>query len=129
MGGMINAIQKHYPQTEIADSAFKYQRQVDKNVKTIVGVNKYAGDGDSGVPTLEIGTDVEKRQVSSLLKLKNTRDNSAVENRLDDIREAAAKDENLMPAIINAVREYATLGEISDVFREIYGEYRDPGYF
>jgi len=130
MGGIINAIQDGYPQKEIADSAYKYQRELDTGVKTIVGVNKYcSSDEEVTIPMLKIDDAVEHGQSGKLRRLKNERDNEAVANRLQDIVIAAREGKNLMPSIIDAVREYATLGEISDVFREVYGVYSDPGYF
>jgi methylmalonyl-CoA mutase, N-terminal domain len=130
MGGIINAIQDSYPQKEIADSAYKYQRELDKGVKTVVGVNKYCSvDEEISIPTLKIDEKVEQGQSEKLRGLKDKRDNGAVVKRLQDIVVAAREEENLMPSIIQAVREYATLGEISDVFREVYGVYSDPGYF
>ncbi len=130
MGGIINAIQDSYPQKEIADSAYKYQRELDKGVKTIVGVNKYCSQDETiSIPTLKIDEKVEHGQSEKLRRLKDKRDSGAVAKRLQDIVVAAREEENLMPCIIQAVREYATLGEISDVFREVYGVYSDPGYF
>jgi len=130
MGGIINAIQDGYPQKEIADSAYKYQRELDTGVKTIVGVNKYCSqDEEVNIPTLKIDEDVEHGQSNKLGRLKAERDSGAVAKRLQDIVIAARDGRNLMPSIILAVREYATLGEISDVFREVYGVYSDPGYF
>ncbi len=130
MGGIINAIQDGYPQKEIADSAYKYQRELDTGIKTIVGVNKYcSADEEVNIPTLKIDEAVEHGQSEKLRRLKNERDNGAVAKRLQCIVLAAREGQNLMPSIIEAVREYATLGEISDVFREVYGVYTDPGYF
>lgn len=129
MGGIINAIQDGYPQKEIADSAYKYQRELDTGVKTIVGVNRYCSeDEEVNIPTLKIDEEVEHRQSEKLRRLKVERDQGAVAKRLQDIVLAAREGENLMPSIIQAVREYATLGEISDVFREVYGVYTDPGF-
>jgi methylmalonyl-CoA mutase N-terminal domain/subunit len=130
MGGIINAIEDGYPQREIADAACKYQRELDTGIKTIVGVNKYCSDDEEvTIPMLKIDDSVEKGQSEKLRRLKNERDNKAVKNRLRDIVVAAREGDNLMPAILEAVRQYATLGEISDVFREVYGVYSDPGYF
>lgn len=129
MGGIIRAIETGYPQREIADAAYKYQKEVDTGVKTIVGVNKYNTEGEVTIPTLKIEDSVETDQIEKLRDLKRNRDNKAVESRLRDIVTAARSGDNLMPYIIGAVREYATLGEISDIFREVYGVYRDPGYY
>ncbi len=129
MGGIIRAIETGYPQKEIADAAYKYQREVDTGVKTIVGVNKYNTEGEVSIPTLKIEDSVETDQIKKLMDLKRNRNNKAVKSRLRDIVTAARNGDNLMPYIIEAVREYATLGEISDIFREVYGVYRDPGYY
>jgi methylmalonyl-CoA mutase N-terminal domain/subunit len=129
MGGIIRAIESGYPQKEIAEAAYRYQRELDTGVKTIVGVNKYSTDEEIPIPTLKIGDSVEREQSGKLRELKRRRNNRAVQGRLRDIVTGARRGENLVPHIIEAVREYATLGEICDVFREVYGVYRDPGYF
>ncbi|MCC6712342.1 MAG: methylmalonyl-CoA mutase family protein [Candidatus Dadabacteria bacterium] len=130
MGGIIAAIEEGYPQKEIADAAYKYQRELDTGIKTIVGVNKYVHeDEEVPIPLLKIEDEVEEGQRQKLADLKRRRDNKAVKARLEDILLAARRGDNLMPFIVDAVRDYATLGEISDIFREAYGVYRDPGYF
>ncbi|MCL4243526.1 MAG: methylmalonyl-CoA mutase family protein [Candidatus Dadabacteria bacterium] len=130
MGGIIAAIEEGFPQKEIADAAYKYQRELDAGIKTIVGVNKYVHeDEELPIPLLKIEDEVEEAQRRKLAGLKRRRDNKAVKARLEDILLAARRGDNLMPFIIDAVRDYATLGEISDIFREAYGVYRDPGYF
>ncbi len=129
MGGMINAINEGYPQKEIADAAYKYQRELDTGIKTIVGVNKYSVDEEVPIQILKIEEKVEADQSERLRSLKRSRNNRQVSARLGDILPAARRGENLMPYIIEAVKEYATLGEISDIFREAYGVYTDPGYF
>jgi methylmalonyl-CoA mutase N-terminal domain/subunit len=129
MGGIFRAIESGYPQKEIADAAYKYQRELDAGVKTIVGVNKYNTEGEVTIPTLKIEKEVETGQIEKLRELKRKRNNKAVQERLSGIVTAARNGDNLMPSIIDAVREYATLGEICGIFREVYGVYRDPGYF
>lgn len=130
MGGIIAAIEEGYPQKEIADAAYKYQRELDTGIKTIVGVNKYVDENEVvPIPLLKIEDEVETAQMEKLADLKRRRDNKAVKSRLEDILLAARRGDNLMPFIVDAVRDYATLGEISDIFREAYGVYRDPGYF
>jgi methylmalonyl-CoA mutase N-terminal domain/subunit len=129
LGGIIKAIEIGYPQKEIADAAYKYQSEVDRGIKTIVGVNKYAAEQEPEIPTLRIEEHVETSQRDKLTKLKRERNNRAVKTKLGDILTAARRNDNLMPSIIEAVKEYATLSEICDVFREVYGVYRDPGYF
>lgn len=129
LGGIINAIETGYPQKEIADAAYRYQRELDAGIKTIVGVNKYSVDEDIQIQTLKIEEKVETAQSEKLRSLKRSRNNREVSARLGDILLAARGGNNLMPYIIEAVKEYATLGEISDIFREAYGVYTDPGYF
>ena len=129
MGGIFRAIETGYPQKEIADAAYKYQRELDTGIKTIVGVNKYNAEGEVTIPTLKIEERVETGQIEKLRELKRKRNNKVVRAKLSDIVTAARNGDNLMPSIVDAVREYATLGEICDIFREVYGVYRDPGYF
>jgi methylmalonyl-CoA mutase N-terminal domain/subunit len=129
MGGIFRAIETGYPQKEIADAAYKYQRELDTGIKTIVGVNKYNTEGEVTIPTLKIEEMVETGQIEKLRELKRKRNNKVVRAKLNDIVTAARNGDNLMPSIVDAVREYATLGEICDIFREVYGVYRDPGYF
>ncbi|HVY54911.1 MAG TPA: methylmalonyl-CoA mutase family protein, partial [Thermodesulfobacteriota bacterium] len=129
LGGIVKAIEAGYPQKEIADAAYKYQRELDAGIKTIVGVNKYASEQDMTIPTLKIEDAVETAQSDKLRELKRRRNNKAVQSKLRNIVTAARRGDNLMPSIIEAVSEYATLGEICDIFREVYGVYRDPGYF
>jgi methylmalonyl-CoA mutase N-terminal domain/subunit len=129
LGGIIKAIDLGFPQKEIADAAYKYQLELDRGQKVIVGVNKYATQEEIPIPTLKIDEEVDMNQKERLKEVKRRRNTDAVKKHLKEITEAARDGENLMPFIINAVREYATVGEISDVFREVYGIYRDPGYF
>ncbi len=129
MGGIFRAIETGYPQKEIADAAYKYQRELDTGLKTIVGVNKYNTEGEVTIPTLKIEEMVETGQIEKLRELKRKRNNKVVRAKLSNIVTAARNGDNLMPSIVDAVREYATLGEICDIFREVYGVYRDPGYF
>lgn len=129
LGGIIRAIDIGFPQKEIADAAYRYQLELDRGEKVIVGVNKYATQEEIPIPTLRIDEGVYVNQKKRLEEVRRRRNNEAVRTHLQRIAMAARKGENLMPFIIDAVREYATVGEISDVFREVYGVYRDPGYF
>ena len=128
MGGMVSAIEKGYPQMEVAEAAYKYQRQIDSSEKVIVGVNKYATDHPP-ITIWRMGPEIEQRQLKRLNEVKRTRNHSRVEELLLQIRKACQNEENLMPHIMNAVREYATVQEICDVLREVFGRYSDPGYF
>jgi methylmalonyl-CoA mutase N-terminal domain/subunit len=129
LGGIIKAIDIGFPQKEIADAAYKYQQELDRGEKVIVGVNKYVVPEERRIPILKIDEEVDRNQRERLGEIMSRRNNKAVKSGLEKIAGAARDGKNLMPHIINAVREYATVGEISDVFREVYGVYRDPGYF
>jgi len=129
LGGIIKAIDTGFPQKEIADAAYRYQLELDRGEKVIVGVNKYLNDNEKHMQTLKIDEEVDNNQRERLREIKRKRDNEAVRKHLRSIADAAREGKNLMPFIIDAVREYATVGEISDVYREVYGVYRDPGYF
>jgi len=128
MGGMVAAVERGYPQAEIADSAYKCQRQIDSGEKVLVGVNKYATDHPP-ITIWRMKTEIEQRQLRRLHEVKHTRDNQKVKGLLDQIRKVSENGENLMPHIINAVREYTSVQEICDVWRDIFGRYTDPGYF
>ncbi len=129
MGGILEAIERGYPQGEIANAAYDYQKQVDEGKKTIVGVNKYVSEVETPIEILKIDEAVESEQIERLRKLKETRDNDAVKKALDRLRKAAEGEENMMPHIIDVVKVYGTEQEICDVFREVFGTYRDPGMF
>lgn len=129
LGGIVKAIDVGFPQKEIADAAYRYQRELDLGEKVIVGVNKYTYKEERPLSLLRIDDVVDGSQKERLIKIKSKRDNESVKKHLRTVADAAREGKNLMPFIIDAVREYATLGEISDVFREVYGVYRDPGYF
>ncbi len=128
MGGMLAAIEKGYPQMEIAEAAYHYQKLVDEGKKVVVGVNKYATDHPP-ITIWKMDPEIERRQLKRLREVKEMRNGKKVRDRLEELRGAAEGDENLMPHIINAVRAYATLQEICDVFRDVFGTYTDPGRF
>lgn len=128
MGGMVAAIERGYPQAEIAESAYKYQKQIDSGEKVLVGVNKYVTDHPP-ITIWRMKPEIEERQLKRLRQVKETRNSQKVKELLQKIREASQNGENLMPHLINAVREYATIQEICDVWREVFGRYSDPGYF
>ncbi|MBN1225390.1 MAG: methylmalonyl-CoA mutase family protein, partial [Deltaproteobacteria bacterium] len=129
MGGMVAAIERNYPQMEIADAAYKYQLQVDSQEKTVVGVNKYVSEEEIPIEILQIDEELEEKQIKWLNELKENRDNNKVKEALEKLGEACEGNSNLMPVIIEAVKEYATEQEITDVFREVFGVYRDPGVY
>jgi len=126
MGGALKAIEKGYIQKEIATAAYNHQRAVDSGEQVIIGVNKFTTDDEQLPETLEIGEEVEQRQIAQLTELKQKRDNHKVSEVLDRVRRTASSDENIMPVLIEAVKAYATVGEISDALRDVFGEYREP---
>ncbi|HDZ36275.1 MAG TPA: methylmalonyl-CoA mutase [Thermococcus sp.] len=130
MGGMMRAIERGYIQKEIAESAYKYQREVEEKKRIIVGVNEFIVDEPLDVEILKVDPSIREKQIERLKKLRSERDNKKVEEALDRLRKAAeTEDENLMPYIIEAHRHLATLGEVTDVLREVWGEYRAPLIF
>jgi len=127
MGGMVEAVEKGFPQREIQDSAYQYQKAVERGDQTIVGVNKYRMEEESGtIKTLVIDEGVRDHQNERLNRTRAQRDQGAVSNALEKVRQAAHTGENTMPATIEAVRAYATLGEICDALRDVYGLYEEP---
>jgi methylmalonyl-CoA mutase N-terminal domain/subunit len=129
MGGMVEAIEKGFPQREIQDSAYRYQKAVERGEQSIVGVNKYQMDEESSkIQTLVIDESVRAHQIERLHETRNRRDAGAVSNALDKLRSAAQKSENTMPATIEAVRAYASLGEICSALRDVYGVYEEPAF-
>jgi len=129
MGGMVAAIEKGFPQREIQDSAYRYQKAVERGEQVIVGVNKYQMESEqTEIPTLVIDESVRAHQLDRLQRVRDQRDSGAVVNALDRLREAARSGENTMPATIEAVRSYATLGEICSALRDVYGVYEEPAF-
>lgn len=128
LGGMIRAIEIGYPQKEIADAAYRYQQQLDSGEKVIVGVNKYVVPEEQPIEVLKIDPEVERRQVERVRKIKRERNQALVKEKLGRVHAACRNGENLMPVLIDAVKAYCTLGEISDVYRDVFGVYRDPAW-
>jgi methylmalonyl-CoA mutase N-terminal domain/subunit len=127
MGGMVEAVEKGFPQREIQESAYQYQKALERGDQVIVGVNKYEMKNQpQEIPTLVIDESVRERQLERLEQTRTRRDPGAVENSLDSLRIAAQKGDNTMPATIEAVRAYATLGEICSALRDVYGIYEEP---
>ncbi len=129
MGGMVAAIERNYPQKEIADSAYRYHKQIDSGERAVVGVNKYITEETLPVETLKVDPGLEDKQIQWTNQVKDTRDNKKVGDALERLADAAQGDDNLMHSIMDAVKEYATLQEICDVFRDVFGVYRDPGVY
>jgi len=126
LGGVIPALQKGFFQREIAESASRYQYEIETRRRIVVGVNEYTTDEPLRIPLLQMDPEGERRQRARLARVRAERDNDEVQRRLAALRRAAAGTENLMPFILDAVRAYATLGEICRVFRDVFGEYREP---
>ncbi len=122
----LEAIKKGYVQREIMRSAYSYQKAVDSGEQVVVGVNMFATEEKPRLKLLEIDESVERKQVERLKKLRRERDSAKVKQVLDKVRQSAHSKENVMPALIEAVKAYATVGEITDAFRDVFGEYREP---
>jgi len=129
IGGMVTAIAQGYPQREIANAAYNFKTQIDNLERVVVGVNKYVAKEDSPIELLKVDEKVEAGQVKRLREVRRVRDNRRVGQTLRDLKAACQSEENVMPYVIEAVKAYGTKQEICDVYREVFGEYRDPGYF
>ncbi len=126
LGGVIPAIEKGFFQREIAEAAYRYQMEIDTHRRVVVGVNEYVEDRPLTIPLLEMDPQGYERQVARLERVRRERDNERVSATLEALRQAARGSENTMPYILDCVRAYATLGEIMGVFRQVFGEYREP---
>jgi methylmalonyl-CoA mutase N-terminal domain/subunit len=126
LGGVIPALKAGFFQREIAEAAYRYQREIDENKRVIVGVNEYVEDEPLTIPILQMDPEGERRQIDRLRRLREARDNEKVGATLAALRDAARGTQNLMPCILDAVRAYATLQEITDVFRDVFGVYQEP---
>ncbi|MFC2060166.1 methylmalonyl-CoA mutase [Chloroflexota bacterium] len=126
MGGALVAIGKGYIQREIMRSAYDYQSAVDSGEQVVVGVNKFVTEEESVLELFELDESTEKRQSERVSQLKRERDNKKVSEVLDKVRQVARGSENTMPVLIEAVKAYATIGEISDALRDVFGEYKEP---
>jgi methylmalonyl-CoA mutase N-terminal domain/subunit len=125
MGGMVEAIERGFPQTEIADSSYRFQQLFERKEKIVVGVNDFVQADDPPIEILYIDDSASDTQLAKLDALRKTRDRDAVTRSLDALRAAARGPENLMPRIIDAVRVYATIGEMCDALRDVWGEYEE----
>ena len=125
MGGMVEAIERGFPQQEIAESAYRFQQAVERKDKIVVGVNGFVQTDEPPMEILYIGETASETQLAKLADLKRTRDSAAVRRTLDRLGSAARGADNLMPPILDAVRAYATVGEMCDTLREVWGEYEE----
>jgi methylmalonyl-CoA mutase, N-terminal domain len=128
MGGILKAIEAGYPQKEISRAAYLYQNQTDKNVKTVVGVNKYVKEAEPPIPTLYISEQTEIDQVARLNKVRASRDKRKVEATLAKLKQVATEGGNVMYPILDCVKAYVSEGEIVGELKKVFGEYRDPAY-
>jgi methylmalonyl-CoA mutase N-terminal domain/subunit len=129
LGGMIRAIDTGFPQKEIADAAYRYQLMDDRGDKVTVGVNKYAMREGKPINYLRIDEQVEREQIERVRRFKAGRDMARVERRLKQLADACRNGQNVMPVLVDAVKDYASLGEIADVYRQVFGLYREPIIF
>jgi methylmalonyl-CoA mutase N-terminal domain/subunit len=130
LGGMVAAIEQNMPQREIAEAAYRYQQEVEAQERIVVGVNRYEHETEDEIHILRIDPDVEHRQTERLRDYKAGRDSAAVERRLAELAAAASvEDRNLMPVIVDAVRDGVTLGETCDAWRETWGTWREQPVF
>jgi methylmalonyl-CoA mutase N-terminal domain/subunit len=126
MGGMIPAIESGYPQREIQEASYQFARAVEKKEKIIVGVNEFVMEPEAPIDLLVVSDEVHKRQCEKLERLRRRRDNSLVQSNLGILKSQAEAGGNLLPAILQCVHSYATLGETCDTLRAVFGEYREP---
>jgi len=130
IGGVIPAIEAGFFQKEIAEAAYRYQRELDRKEKIIVGVNDFVEEGESiQIPILQISPEVEKKQRQRLADVRQSRDQAKVNEALDALRRAASEGSNIMPPLLASVRAYATLGEQCNALAEVFGVYEEPAVF
>ena len=125
MGGMVEAIERGFPQKEIAESAYRFQQAFERKEKIMVGVNEFVRTDEPPIEILYIDESASETQVAKLETLRKTRHHDAVQRSLDALRAAARTNDNLMPHIFDAVRAYATVGEMCDALRDVWGEYEE----
>jgi methylmalonyl-CoA mutase N-terminal domain/subunit len=125
MGGMARAIETGFAQREIQNSAYEQQKSFESNERVVVGVNRFTSGEEPSLELLKIAPDIEERQIKKLGKLKKRRSAGKVRDALHSVTQAAESSDNLMPPILDAVRSYATVGEISDALRQVLGEHRE----
>jgi methylmalonyl-CoA mutase N-terminal domain/subunit len=125
MGGMLKAIENGYPQREIQEAAYEYQRAVEKQSEIVVGVNKFQTEEETTIPILRVDPQIEQNQIERVRAVREKRDKDKAENALMKLEEAAKGDENLLPRILEAVENHVTVGEISNKLRTVWGEYRE----
>ena len=125
MGGMVEAVERGYPQREIAESSYRFQQAFERREKVMVGVNEFVAENEEPIEILYIDESASEKQLAKLERLKKTRDNDAVRRTLDALKTGARTNANTMPLLVDAVRTYATVGEMCDALREVWGEYEE----
>jgi methylmalonyl-CoA mutase N-terminal domain/subunit len=129
LGGVLPAIEKGFYQREIANAAYKYQKEIEEKKRIIVGVNEYQMDEPIDIPILKMDEKGEERQIKRLNKLRKDRNNQKLNRHFEALRKAAEGDENLMPYILDCVHSYGTLGETCQILRDVFGEYEEPAIY
>ena len=129
MGGMVEAVERGYPQREITEASFRFQEEVEKGERTVVGINKYATEAEPAIPLLELDPEVERKQVERLTDVRAKRDAGRWGEAMDRLRAAATARGELMPEFMECARASASVGEQVQVLKEVFGVYHDPGYF
>jgi methylmalonyl-CoA mutase N-terminal domain/subunit len=129
LGGMVEAIKQNYPQREIADASFRYQREVDEKKRIVVGVNRYAAEAEEPLELLRIPPELERKQISRVQAVRAGRDGERAESALSDLREAAAGDANLMEPLLDCARAGCTEGEIVQSLQRVFGSYTETPVF
>ena len=129
MGGALKAIEKGFFQAEIRQNAYRLKKEVDDDSRVLVGVNKFSDEVEAKQNLLRIDDSLGRKQEKAIKSLRKSRDNKKTTKALSKMQSVAESDENLMPYILNSVKAYATTGEISNTFREVFGEYRPKEIF
>lgn len=127
LGGMVSAIEKSFPQNEIREASYTYQKEIDNNERMIVGVNKFTTKEEQTIETLKIEPEIEKKQVENLQAFKKKRDINEINKALEDLKKTAESGESVLPPIIKALKLYATVGDVCNAMKEVFGEYKEPG--
>ena len=125
MGGAVRAIENGFFQKEIAENAFKQQKEIESGERVIVGLNKYRIEEEVPIKMFKVDPNIQKKQMDRLKEVKKNRNNDRVKKILKNIKDSANDGENIVPSILNAVKEYATIGEITDSLKDIFGEHRE----
>jgi methylmalonyl-CoA mutase N-terminal domain/subunit len=129
LGGVVSAIEKGFFQREIADAAYRYQREIEQHKRIIVGINEYVEEGKPEIEILKISPEVEAEQHRRLKKLRERRDNNTCKQRIEDLRAACRGTDNVMPRILECTRAFCTLGEIVEAMKDVFGTYTEAPLF